>query len=33
MVSICDKKNWAKVWLIHAEKTSLYNIIILRKKQ
>ena len=33
MTSIYEKKNLAKVQLIHAEQMSLYNFIILRKKQ
>ena len=33
MKSIYEKKNLAKVQLIHAEQMSLYNFIILRKKQ
>ena len=33
MTSICEKKISAEVWLIHAEQMSLYNFIILRKKE
>ena len=33
MTSICEKKISAVVWLIHAEQMSLYNFIILRKKE
>ena len=33
MTSIYEKKNLATVQLIHAEQMSLYNFIILRKKQ
>ena len=33
MTSICEKKISAEVRLIHAEQMSLYNFIILRKKQ
>ena len=33
MTSICEKKISAEVRLIHAEQISLYNFIILRKKQ
>ena len=33
MTSIYEKKNSAEVRLIHAEQMSLYNFIILRKKQ
>ena len=33
MTSIYEKKNSAEVRLVHAEQMSLYNFIILRKKQ
>ena len=33
MTSVCEKKISAEVRLIHAEQISLYNFIILRKKQ
>ena len=33
MTSIYEKKILAEVLLIHAEQMSLYNFIILRKKQ
>ena len=33
MTSVCEKKNSAEVQLIHAEQISLYNFIVLRKKQ
>ena len=33
MTSICETKISAEVLLIHAEQMSLYNFIILRKKQ
>ena len=33
MTSIDEKKISAEVWLIHAEQISLYNSIVLRKKQ
>ena len=33
MTSIYEKKTSAEVRLIHAEQMSLYNFIILRKKQ
>ena len=33
MTSICEKKISAEVRLIHAEQMSLYNFIVLRKKQ
>ena len=33
MMSISEKKISAKVWLIHAEEISLYNFLILRKKE
>ena len=33
MTSIYVKKNSAEVQLIHAEQMSLYNFIVLRKKQ
>ena len=33
MMSTYKKKNSAEVWLIHAEQMSLYNFVILRKKQ
>ena len=35
MTSICEKKKKisAEVWLIYAEQMSLYNLIVLRKKQ
>ena len=33
MTSVYEKKNSAEVRLIHAEQMSLYNFIILRKKQ
>ena len=32
MMSICEIKISAEVWLIHAKQKSLYNFIILRKK-
>ena len=32
MTSICEKKILAEVQLIHAEKMSLYNFVVLRKK-
>ena len=31
MTSVCEKKDSAEVWLIHAEQMSLYNFIVLRK--
>ena len=33
MTSIDEKKISAEEWLIHAEQISLYNSIVLRKKQ
>ena len=33
MTSICDNFFLAEVWLIHADQMSLYNFIILRKKE
>ena len=33
MTSICEKKISAEVRLIHAEQMSLYNFIVLTKKQ
>ena len=33
MTSIYEEKISAEVWLIHAEQMSLYNSIILRKKE
>ena len=33
MTSMCKKKFLAEVQLIHAEQMSLYNFVILRKKQ
>ena len=33
MASVYEEKISAKVWLIHAEKISLYNFIILRRKE
>ena len=33
MTSIDEKKISAEVWFIHAEQISLYNSIVLRKKQ
>ena len=33
MTKICEKKISAEVRLIHAEQLSLYNFMILRKKQ
>ena len=33
MMSTYEKKNSAEVGLIHAEQMSLYNFVILRKKQ
>ena len=31
MASICEKKIWAEVRLVHAEQISLYKFIVLRK--
>ena len=33
MMSMCKKIFFAEVQLIHAEQMSLYNFVILRKKQ
>ena len=33
MTSIYEKKISAEVWLVHAEEKSVYNFIIVRKKQ
>ena len=32
MMSVCEKKILAEVWLIHEEQISLYNFIVLIKK-
>ena len=33
MMSVYKKKVLAEVWHIHAEQMSLYNFVILRKKE